>query len=319
MEAAVGDRSFAAMAIPISNNRTPAANYIAGLSPNKPETWCTYLQSVHAFWQSHDWLGSYPYLYGQDEPGLAGFKVVAGQARAVHRCFPGGHVIVTGNPSPENRFLWNGGSDDVDAWVVLASRYYGKYTVPRLARAGRSNATEKLRLIDQVRRHGKQIWTYTYPHTSTPGFTATEALSNDRLFFEWAALENIRGVLYGMGTTTYTGGGSPLDSVAGDGAPVLVYPGKDGPIASARLEQIRNGIQDWEILNVARQRHGAGAVRTILGNLFSVDRSGVVLGCTVGCTLKTRTPFSWPTWSQDATTPAKLEQLESQALTSASS
>jgi hypothetical protein len=318
MTAAVGNRDFAAMAIPVSNNRTAPRNFIAGLSPDQPETWCSYLQSVHAFWQSHDWLASYPYLYGQDEPGLAGFKVVGRQAAAVHQCFPGGHVLVTGNPSEDNRFLWNGGSDDVDDWVVLASRYYGKYTVPKLSRQGISNATEKLKLIDQVRGRGKMIWTYTYPNTKTPGFTATEPLSNDRLFFEWAALEDIQGVLYGEGTTTYAGGASPYDAVGQDGAFVLVYPGRDSPVPSARLEQIRNGIQDWEILNIARQKHGAAAVRTILGGLFSATRSGVELGCTVGCQLKTDTPFSWPTWSHDASTPAKLEQAKLAALTAAS-
>ena len=318
MVAAVGDRSFAAMAIPISNNRTAPSNYIAGLSPSRPETWCSYLQAVHGFWQSHDWLGSYPYLYGEDEPGLTGFQIVARQAKVVHQCFSGGQVIVTGNPSEQNRFLWNGGSDDVDTWVVLASRYYGKYTVPKLSREGKSNATEKLKLIDEVRKHGKMIWAYTYPNTKTPGFTATEPLSNDRIFFEWAALEDIQGVLYGEGTTTYTGGSSPLGSVAQNGAFVLVYPGRDGPVASARLEQIRDGIEDWEILNLVRQKRGAAAVRTILGSLFSTTKSGVELGCTVGCQLKTKTPFSWPTWSQDASTAAKLEQAKAQALTAAS-
>ena len=318
MTAAVGNRDFAAMAIPISNNRTAARNFIAGLSPNQPETWCSYLQSVHAFWQSHDWLASYPYLYGLDEPGLAGFKVVGRQAVAVHRCFPGGHVMVTGNPSQDNRFLWNGGSDDVDDWVVLASRYYGKYTVPKLSHQGISNATEKLKLINQVRSRGKMIWTYTYPNTKTPGFTATEPLSNDRLFFEWAALENIQGVLYGDGTTTYTGSASPYDSIGKNGAFVLVYPGRGGPVPSARLEQIRDGIEDWEILNLARGKHGATAVRTILGSLFSTTKSGVELGCTIGCQLKTDTPFSWPTWSHDASTPARLEQAKLAALTAAS-
>jgi len=318
MTAAVGNGDFAAMSIPVSNNRTAAHNYIAGLSPAQPETWCSYLQSVHAFWQQHDWLGSYPYLYGQDEPGLSGFELVARQAKAVHQCFPGGHVMVTGNPSTQNRFLWNGGSDDVDDWVVLANRYYGKYTVPALSRRGMSNATEKLRLIDQARKRGAMVWTYTYPKTSTPGFTATEPLSNARLFFEWAALENIQGVLYGEGTTTYTGSGSPLDSVGQNGAFVLVYPGKDGPVASARLEQIRDGIEDWEILAVARRKHGAPAVRKALGSLFSTTAAGATLGCTIGCPIKTKTPFSWPTWSQDASTPAKLDALKLQALSLAS-
>jgi Glycoside hydrolase 123, catalytic domain len=320
MVAEVGDRAFAAMSIPVSNNRTAPANYIAGLSPNAPQTWCSYLQSVHSFWQQHGWLDSYPYLYGMDEPGLPGFKVVAQQAQTLHSCFPGGHVVVTGNPSPDNRFLWDGGSDDVDVWAVLASRYYGQYTVPKLSQDGVSRATEKLKLIDAVRSRGKSIWAYTYPGTRTPSFTASEPLSDGQLFFLWASLENVAGVLYGEGTTTYQNGVDPYQSVAKDGAFVLLYPGKDEPVPSARLEQIRDGIENWEILNVVRRKRGSSAVRKILGQtgLFSATAAGVQLGCTVGCAVKTQTPFSWPAYSHDSTTPARLQQAKLQALADAS-
>ncbi|HVS84042.1 MAG TPA: glycoside hydrolase domain-containing protein [Gaiellaceae bacterium] len=319
MTAEVGQRAFAAMSIPISNNRTASANYIAGLSPSQPGTWCSYLQAVHGFWQDHDWLGSFPYLYGQDEPGLAGFKLVSQQAKVLHSCFPGGKELVTGNPSTDNKFLWNGGSDDADVWVVLANRWYGKYTNPAQVRAHKSNATEKLKLIQQARKHA-QVWTYNYAGTKTPGFEATEPLSDPRLFIEWAALEHATGVLYGQGATTYDSG-NPLQAVAKNGEFVLVYPSVDGPIPSARLEQIRDGIEDWEILNIVRQKDGAAAVGKILGGagLFSTTPAGAVeLGCTTGCALKTSTPFSWPKWSSDATTPGRLEQAHLAALTAAS-
>ena len=311
--------SFAAMSIPISNNRTSPSNYVAGLSPNRPEEWCSFLRSVRSFWDRRGWLeGSFPYLYGMDEPGLAGFHVVARQAAVLHRCFPGGKAIVTGNPSTGNRFLWNGGADDVDVWVVLANRYYGTYTVPKLSRQGVSLAHEKKQLIDAVRRRGKAVWTYTYPNTQTPGFTATEPLSNPQLLFMWASLENIRGVLYGEGTTSYKG--DPLQSVDRNGAFVLFYPGKDAPVPSARLEQIRDGIESWDILDIVRHRHGQAAVNRILGaaGLFSVKGSTVQLGCTIGCPLKTKTPFSWPTYSHDATTPSRLEDAKRRALAAAS-
>ena len=310
---------FAAMLLPLGNNRS--AQPVAGLSPSKPQAWCSYLSSVHRFWLQHNWLASYPYLYGMDEPGLAGFKIVQQQAKVLHSCFPGGHEIVTGNPSAQNTFLWNGGPDDVDAWVVLANRYYGQYTNPAQSRKGRSNSTERLKLIDQVRKRHKQIWTYTYGGTKTPGFTASEPLSDPRLFFDWAALEHVTGVLYGQGTTTYRANVNPLQADDRNGSFVLIYPGKDAPIASARLEQIRIGIEDWEILNVVRQKHGADAVGRILGGagLFSTTKSGAVeLGCTIGCELKTKTPFSWPAWSQDGSTPARFEQMKLAALQAAS-
>jgi hypothetical protein len=322
MVAAAGEPSqFASMWIPISNNRWSPSTYVGGRSPYKPQSWCSYLRSVHGFWQQHGWLGSYSYLWGMDEPGLSRFKVVAKQAKATHACFGGGHVIVTGKPTAQNHFLWNGGTDDVDVWVVLASRYYGEYTNPSLSRRGISHATQELKLINAARRHHKQIWTYTYDAAShsTPGFTATEPASDAREFVDWAAFEGITGLLYGQGTTTYAKGNPLVANDKEKGSFVLLYPGRSGPIASARLEVLREGIEDWEILNVVRHKHGASAVRRLLSGLFSTTARGAKLGCTIGCPLKTSTPYSWPTWSHDASTPRTVAQMRAAALNAASS
>ena len=143
MVAAAGQPTqFASMWIPISNNRWSPSTYVGGRSPYKPQTWCGYLRSVHSFWQNHGWTGTYPYLYGMDEPGATQFRTVAKQAKVTHSCFPGSHVLVTGKPTAQNHFLWNGGKDDVDVWVVLASRYYGEYTNPSLSRRGISHAEQ---------------------------------------------------------------------------------------------------------------------------------------------------------------------------------
>jgi hypothetical protein len=316
MVTATGQPSqFASMWIPVSNNRWSASTYVGGESPFKPQTWCGYLRSVHSFWQKHNWLGSsYPYLWGMDEPGLTRFRIVARQATQAHSCFAGSHVIVTGRPTAENRFLWNGGKDDVDTWVVLASRYYGEYTVPAQSRRGLSRATQNLKFINAVRSRHKQVWAYTYEATShsTPGFTATEPLADPRMFVDWTALEGMTGLLYGEGTTTYSPGNPLVSNDKAAGSYVLVYPGRTGPIPSARLEVLREGIEDWEIMNVVRQKHGAGAVKRLFASLFSTK-----LGCTVGCPLQTSTPYSWPTWSHDATTPQKIAQMRAAALRAA--
>ena len=308
---------FSSMWIPVSNNRWSPSTYVGGVSPFKPQTWCRYLRSVHGFWQNHGWLASYPYLWGMDEPGPTRFKVVRQQAKEAHACFRGSHVFVTGRPTAQNRFLWNGGQDDVDDWVVLASRYYGQYTNPSQRI---SHATQNLALINAARRRGKQIWAYTYAAAShsTPGFTATEAFSDPRMFVDWASLEGITGLLYGQGTTTYPTKGNPLDSNdKEEGSFVLIYPGRSGPIPSARLEVLREGIEDWEILNVVRHKHGSAAVRRLLSGLFSTTSTGAKLGCTIGCPLKTATKYSWPTWSHDASTPAKVLQMRAAALRAA--
>jgi len=318
--AAAQPNQFASMWIPISNNRWSPSTYVGGRSPYKPQGWCSYLHSVRGFWQQHGWLGSYPYLYGMDEPGASRLRVVGKQAKVTHSCFPGGHVVVTGMPTARNHFLWNGGKDDVDAWVVLASRYYGQYTNPSLSRRGISHADQELRLINAARRHHKQIWTYTYDAAShsTPGFTATEPASDARVFVDWAAFEGITGLLYGQGTTTYAKGNPLVSNDKANGSYVLLYPGKNGPIASARLEVLREGIEDWEILNVARHKHGAAAVRRLLSGLFSSTAKGARLGCTIGCALKASTPYSWPKWSHDAGTPGKVASMRAAALNAAS-
>lgn len=307
---------FASMWIPVSNNRWSPNTYVGGRSPFKPQAWCSYLRSVHGFWQEHGWLGSFPYLYGMDEPGASRFRTVGRQAEVTHSCFPGSHVLVTGMPTAENRFLWGGGKNNVDVWVVLASRYYGEY-----GHHGHSRANQELAWINSARRHHKQIWTYTYDSTahSTPGFTATEPASDPRMFADWAALEGITGLLYGEGTTTYAKGDPLVSNDKAKGSYVLVYPGRNGPIASARLEVLREGIEDWEILNVVRHRHGASAVRRLLAGLFSTTAQGAKLGCTIGCPIRTSTPYSWPVWSHDAATPRTVASMRAAALRAASS
>ena len=323
MEAAVGaPPQFSSMWIPLSNNRWPKSAYVAGLSPYKPTAWCSYLKSVHGFWQSHGWLGStFPYVYGLDESGANLLSTVQQSAQTIHSCFAGGHLVITGNPSAANKPLWNGGSDDVDVWTVLASRYYGQYTNPSETKSHISHAAQNLAAIDEVRSHGKQIWAYTYPSgaNQAPGYAAKEPVSDPRMFVDWAALEGITGILYGEGTTSYSLKSNPLSSLAQSGAFVLIYPGKDGPVPSARLEEIREGIEDWEILDVVRQKHGAASVRRLLSGLFTTNANGAVLACTVGCQLKSNTRYSWPLYSRDGSTAGKIAQMRAQALAAAAS
>jgi hypothetical protein len=101
---------------------------------------------------------------------------------------------------------------------------------------------------------------------------------------------------------------------------VLLYPGQSAPIASARLEQIRDGIEDWDIFDVVRHKHGPTAVRRILGDtgLFGTTAAGVILACTLGCELDGPTAYSLPQWSHDAATAAKIEAAHLKALKLAS-
>jgi hypothetical protein len=223
---------------------------------------------------------------------------------------------MTGNPTAANRFLWDGkGGDDLDVWTVLSRRYYGTWTSPAHTRAGDSRARSSLALIDKVRARGKMVWAYTYTGTpGTPGLAATEPLSNPRMLLLWASLENVQGLLYAQGMTSYTAT-NPHESI-GSGEKVLVYPGPNGPWPSARLTQIRDGIEDWAVLDLLRHRRGQSAVRAVLGNagLFSAGRSGVRLACNLGCELRSTTKYAWPRWSRDVSTPRRIEAARLAAL-----
>ena len=304
---------FGAMRIPISNQRATIPNRIAGISPFEPDTWCGYLESVRSFWEQHGWLeGRVPYLYTLDEPGPEGMKLVAAQAAVAHRCFRGSRMLVTGNPSGANRFLWdNRHGDDADIWAVLSRRYYGQSFRPR----------ERFDLVARTRAAGKSVWSTTYTGVSgTPGYTTAEPLSNPRMFLLWNALEGIKGTLYAQGTTSYYKG-NPFESVRSNGEFVLLYPGTKGPIASARLEQIRDGIEDWDVLDIVRRKRGLSAVRSVLAGagLFSATARGVKLACVKGCELPGPTEYSWPQWSHDASTAAKIERARARALMLAAS
>ena len=315
----VGKNSFAAMRVPVSSNRTAPANRIAGLDPSTPERWCSYLRSVRAFWEQQGWLTrSTPYLYASDEPDAAGQQLVARQSRALHDCWPGAKSLMTGNPSADNAFLADGtGGDDLDIWAVLTRRFYGSFTSPG---AARNRQRELAASIGRVRKTAS-IWSYTYSGVpGTPGLGANEPLSNPRMLVLWNALEGLDGLLYGQGTTSYDSSGNPLESLSRNGEFVLLYPGAREPIPSARLEQLRDGMEDWAIFDAVRRRSGAGAVRTILGHagLFSADRGGTKLACHLGCALQSATKYSWPRWSHDETTAGRIERARGAALRAAS-
>jgi glycosyl hydrolase family 123 len=319
IEAGGNPRRFAAMWIPVTTQH--AVKPLAGISALSPSTWCPYLTAVKGFWENHDWLsGAYPYLYGMDEPGPRLDKVIRKQARAVHSCWPGSSLVVTTKPGADNRYLWDGGNDDVDVFAVLESRYYGEYTNPRPYREGERRATMFFRNINAARKRGKQIWTYTYESRAhqTPGLAAIEPASNSRMFVEWAALENVTGLLRGNGMTNYDPSSDPFDTNnKGDGDYVLIYPGRDAPIPSARLEELREGIEDWEVLNIVRQERGSREVVKLLSRLFSTTATGAKLACVVGCPIKNSLPYSWPLYSHDATTARKIAQLRAKALAAA--
>lgn len=283
---------FNTLRLPLSTQRK-AGRPLGGASPSKPETWRPWLEKIRPFWTENGW-DDRAVAWTLDEPGPKGKRLLARQARALHTGFPGAKLLSTLTPEKSDRYLRNGGKDDLDIWAVLSRRFYGTYKHPR--------RNEKL--VNQIRKR-KELWSYTYRGPKgSPGFDATEPLTEPRMFFAWNALERTEGTLYAQGMNTYKGL-DPWVKIPGHGQTVLVYPGTPAnpePVSSLRLEAIRDGIQDVEVFEAYAKRFGQKRLAKLLGehDLFSVDKKGrLLLGCVRNCDVKTKTKYAFPRWQQN--------------------
>ena len=290
LEASLG---FNSLRLPLSTQRQASGRWVGGVSPRRPAAWRAWLAKVRPFWLANRWHDR-ALAWAWDEPGRSQLRLVAAQARALHAAFPGARLLSTVTPSGSNRFLRDGGPDDLDVWAVLSRRFYGRYDA----------AWGRYRHIRDLRRAGKEVWTYTYHGVpGSPGYDATEPLTDPRLFFAWNAIEGTAGTLYADGMVTYKGL-DPWKALAGDGQSVLVYPGTTAapaPISSLRLEAIRDGIQDANLFEAYRARFGrARLVRLLASNgLFSARGGRLALGCVRGCDRRSPTRYSFPVWQRD--------------------
>jgi hypothetical protein len=49
-----------------------------------------------------------------------------------------------------------------------------------------------------------------------------------------------------------------MGGMTGDG--LMIYPGKNGPVTSIRLANVRDGVQDYELMKLAEAKIGKDAV-----------------------------------------------------------
>ena len=271
------------------------------------------------FWRSHGWLGdSVPTSTAWTSRAPPGSGSSRARRERLHSCFPGGRQLMTGRPTANNRYLWDGrNGDDLDIWVVLLRRWYGRFTVP--ARSVTANrARENLHRHRDVRRRGKDVWSYLYTGVAgTPGFRALEPLSNPRMFLLWNALEGHRRGPLRPGHDELQAVGEPARS----GRPRRRASSFSTPGAAARSRapassRSATGSRTPALFRLLRSRQRAPAVRRILGGagLFSAGAKGVRLACNIGCELKSRHAYAWPLWSHDASTPGRIESAKAQLL-----
>ena len=192
-----------------------------------------------------------------------------------------------------NQNLWDGGPDDLDAWVIATRRYYGRFTTPLEAHYGYDNGRERYALIQQLRARGKQVWSYHYfnydrrlpdlaidgPPTDPSVLMAFNAYEANAGWFHWAFAR----------WTPPAGGGSrnpyddPLSWTIGrarsNGEASLVYPAVSQrygltdaaaqPVSSLRMEQIADGAELVNLAAQARAVRGDAFVRRTFRPVFN--------------------------------------------------
>jgi Domain of unknown function (DUF4091)/Family of unknown function (DUF6067) len=208
-----------------------------------------YLRSMYAYLRANHW-DKLAYVYVVDEPNsLQAYNDVRARSRFVHEVAPGLKVLCTKQPQVRNR-AWGSLVGSVDIWAPLWPMF--------------QESAAKRRLVA-----GEEIWSYTAlcqgsPHEDTPFWELDFPLLNYRIpmWISWRF--GITGLLYWSTTnwaSTRDVWTNPLtyrDQYNMEGS--LLYPGVDagvqGLVASIRLKEIREGLEDYEYLRLLAERRG---------------------------------------------------------------
>ena len=317
---------FATLWIPLSTNRATPGSYIAGLSPNEPEKWCGYLQTIRRYWESHGWLqsGAIPYAYPYDEPGDTHTSLLARQATTLHRCFPGARMLTTATPGSSTKRLWDGkGTDDVDIWAAVDWRYYGVYTSPAKEKFG-NRAHRYIKDIAQARRERQEdLRLHLQRGARVP------VLQRHRAALEPAHVRPLDGARGHRRDPLRPG----PDHLRGPRRPALARRTTGGAsrCSSTRATARRSRARAWSRSARAsrtgrsstssadvsgRRRCGRSSART--GSSARMRRASSSRAWSAA-TSRARLPQAWPAWSHDWSTAGRVEAARLDALKLASS
>lgn len=213
------------------------------------------------------------YIYGFDERGPEYIPVIRDLFGEIKKRYPRIHTLSTCWPPAGTDPL----SMNIDWFVPLTSSYNPK-------------------LAEDVRRRGGEMWWYiccgpSYPYAN---WLLEHPLIESRLIW-WQAFQNdVEGFLYwGLNIWERKNNDKPIpdnagprldwslttggeyESLNGDG--VLLFPGEKGPLGGIRLENIRDGLEDTELLKQYKARFGQAKTDEILRKVttgrtaFSID------------------------------------------------
>jgi hypothetical protein len=214
-----------------------------------------YLRSIYAYLRARHW-DKMAYVYIADEPNSQeAYDSVRARSKFVREVAPGLKVLCTRGPQVRNP-PWGSLVGFVDIWVPLWPIF--------------EEAAVKKR-----QSAGEEIWSYTalcQGRQDTPFWELDFPLLNYRIpmWISWRF--GITGLLYWSATNwassrdiwtnpvTYEN----LYNMEGS----LLYPGADagvqGFITSIRLKQIREGLEDYEYLNILAKQQGRAVAQRLV-------------------------------------------------------
>lgn len=175
------------------------------------------------------------YLYIWDE-GKIGNPRVKEIAEIIHQADPElkNMVCYHGFWNPEKDLEWG---KDIDIWCFQIANYD-------------KDKKEKLEALE------KEIWMYVSGPSGPYPNIAIDFPSIDARIIPWMCWKhNIKGFLYWCVNFTRV---NPFEDAMNtdwqqNGNGLLYYPGENGPVASLRLELIRDGIEDYEYLYLLKK------------------------------------------------------------------
>jgi hypothetical protein len=209
-----------------------------------------YLQAIYAYLKKNGWE-KYAYIYVLDEPNdAAAYEQVRKRGGFIHQAQPGIKVLCTEQPTPQDS-AWGSLVGSVDIWVPLWTLFEERSATERFA------AGEELwsytALCQGEKGKDTPYWEMDFPLLDyrIPGWASWRYGITGLLYWTtvyWEKVEDpwTNPATYVEGTSVFNGEGS------------LFYPGADagfaGPVVSMRLKQIREGLEDYEYLNLLARR-----------------------------------------------------------------
>ena len=250
------------------------------ISPANKEKAQRYYRDFYKYLKDNGWEKR-AYVYVLDEPNLRGnYEQVLVLGRLVHEAVPQLKCLVVEQTYPQDP-SWPDIDPAVDIWCPLWSFI------------DRESISDKI-------AHGDEVWSYTALVQRAPRYHPQyEKVKNleppywhiDRPLTvyrvpTWINYQyNITGLLYWSTVTTVLEPWSnPAFAHPGhyNGGGFLFYPGVpcgiDGPVASMRVKNLRDGMEDYEYLTILEKLAGQKAVKEIVDiiapNWWNFSRDG---------------------------------------------